>query len=99
MHKLLKQSSSVISHLTVPADSSAYARRAPFVVQCRWHFRHFPRFAGELPARGSLYAAHMRPDVSTTLRSAQHDSKKILSKCTLLNFFKLFSIFSVKMTR
>ena len=56
MHKLLKQSSSVISRLTVPADSSAYARRAPFVVQCRWHFRHFPRFAGELPARGSLYA-------------------------------------------
>ena len=35
-------------------DSSAYARRAPFVVQCRRHFRQFPRFAGELPRRGSL---------------------------------------------
>ena len=47
-NKLLKQSSSVNSRFA-PADSSAYARRAPFVVQCRWHFRHFPRFAGELP--------------------------------------------------
>ena len=25
-------------------STPAYARRAPFVVQCRWHFRHFPPF-------------------------------------------------------
>ena len=30
-------------------------RRAPFVVQCRQHFRHFPRFAGELPEREAFY--------------------------------------------
>ena len=30
-----------------------FAGRAP-VVQCRRHFRQFPRFVGELPERGSL---------------------------------------------
>ena len=48
-------------------DSSAYARRAPFVVQCRWHFRHFPRFAGELPHSETAFCGALRLDVSTTL--------------------------------
>ena len=30
-------------------------RRAPFVVQCRRHLRHFPRFAVKLPERKALY--------------------------------------------
>ena len=49
----------------------------PFCRSMPQHFRHFPRFAGELPARGSLYAVLTHLDVSTALRSAQHDDKSI----------------------